>query len=579
MVTPGTKTVNRERLFCGIRNRRVRLAFLLRVLFVLCLGSVHVLNLALVPASSGASGGKSRASDGAHLARRLLTLPQSEVELLDLVNGTEFTASTTDATTFETTLVPEAGTLNGTNETAGEIPGEREERNCTPAAIFEFPSDGFTREDRRHGWILVHVVIACYCFWLLAIVCDDYFVPAIELMCKKLQVKEDVAGATFMAAASSSPELFINCVGTFVTKGDLGVGAVVGSAVFNILAVPAVCGLLGGQVVQLRWWPVTRDSMMYGIAVIGLIGVLYDGRVMWYEATVLVSAYVFYITAMYCNDTINRFMSKTFRRKSYIRPYTEVTEISPLLSNGGNGKSATAGAGPKNGTNGQHACDSDASDDSFEEYELATSPWNHRDDSLLPFICRWPITFVLWTTIPDCRRYPRLRLVTFFACIFWIGITSYFVAFLITVVGDTIDIPDSVMGLTFLAAGTSVPEAVSSIIVTNQGHGEMGISNSIGSNTFDILLCLGLPWLIKSLAFPAVPGERWVALNSSGLTYSAISLLSTLCGLYLAFWCNRFKLDWKVGLTCLSMYIGFLTVSSLIELNVFFPVNLPTCAH
>lgn len=76
------------------------------------------------------------------------------------------------------------------------------------------------------------------------------------------------------------------------------------------------------------------------------------------------------------------------------------------------------------------------------------------------------------------------------------------------------DIPDSVMGLTFLAAGTSVPEAVSSIIVTKQGHGEMGISNSIGSNTFDILLCLGLPWLVKALAFPAIPGENWVRASS-----------------------------------------------------------------
>lgn len=59
---------------------------------------------------------------------------------------------------------------------------------------------------------------------------------------------EDVAGATFMAAASSSPELFINCVGTFVTEGDLGVGAIVGSAVFNVLAVPACCGLIAGKV-------------------------------------------------------------------------------------------------------------------------------------------------------------------------------------------------------------------------------------------------------------------------------------------------------------------------------------------
>jgi Ca2+/Na+ antiporter len=61
-------------------------------------------------------------------------------------------------------------------------------------------------------------------------------------------MREDVAGATFMAMASSSPELFINCVGTFVTEGDIGVGAVVGSAVFNVLAVPACCGLFANMV-------------------------------------------------------------------------------------------------------------------------------------------------------------------------------------------------------------------------------------------------------------------------------------------------------------------------------------------
>lgn len=67
------------------------------------------------------------------------------------------------------------------------------------------------------------------------------------------------------------------------------------------------------------------------------------------------------------------------------------------------------------------------------------------------------------------------------------------------------------MGLTFLAAGTSVPEAVSSVLVTNQGHGAMGISSSISSNTFDILLCLGLPWFVKSYFYPAVPGEYYVS--------------------------------------------------------------------
>lgn len=98
-----------------------------------------------------------------------------------------------------------------------------------------------------------------------------------------------------MAAAASSPELFINTVGTFITKSDLGVGTIVGSAVFNVLAVPACCGLFAGQVIHLDWWPVSRDSMMYAISVIALISVLHDGQIMWYEALILVLAYMIYI--------------------------------------------------------------------------------------------------------------------------------------------------------------------------------------------------------------------------------------------------------------------------------------------
>ena len=33
------------------------------------------------------------------------------------------------------------------------------------------------------------------------------------------------------------------------------------------------------------------------------------------------------------------------------------------------------------------------------------------------------------------------------------------------------------------------------------GHGDMAISNAIGSNVFDILVCLGLPWLISTLGY------------------------------------------------------------------------------
>ena len=61
----------------------------------------------------------------------------------------------------------------------------------------------------------------------LAIICDDFFVPSLEAISEKLHLSEDVAGATFMAAGSSAPELFTSVAGVAV-ETDVGVGTIVG---------------------------------------------------------------------------------------------------------------------------------------------------------------------------------------------------------------------------------------------------------------------------------------------------------------------------------------------------------------
>nr|CAD7445197.1 unnamed protein product [Timema bartmani] len=65
--------------------------------------------------------------------------------------------------------------------------------NCTPPAILDFPPDLFTPEQRRAGAAVLHGVLACYLFVLLAIVCDDYFVPSIKRMCSRY-LGEDYRG-------------------------------------------------------------------------------------------------------------------------------------------------------------------------------------------------------------------------------------------------------------------------------------------------------------------------------------------------------------------------------------------------
>ncbi|CAL1687979.1 unnamed protein product [Lasius platythorax] len=436
--------------------------------------------------------------------------------------------------------------------------------NCTSPAIKEFPSDGFTRQQRQAGFVIIHFVIAIYLFLLLAIVCDDYFVPSIKKICEKLNVTEDVAGATVMAAASSSPELFINVIGTFVTEGDLGVGTVVGSAVFNILAVPACCALFANEVLNLEWWPVSRDTLAYAFTVLLLILTLRDGRIEWYEALVLVSCYILYITAMCFNRRINNFIHRVTSRK---KRYRNICEESPLLL-------------PNKLVKETEICGFSSSSEPDESLNIVNmTSWPNSTCEKMWWIITWPINLVLLITIPDCRR-SKLRSCypfTFLMCVMWIATTSYIIGWVITVIGDTFRIPDSIMGLTFLAAGMSVPEAVSSVIVTNQGLGAMGISNSIGSNVFDVLLCLGLPWFIKAALLPKVPGQYYIQIKSQGLVYSSVSLFSTLIILYGALLINRFKLNRTVGIVCLVMYVVFLIFASVIELNTFFIVNLPIC--
>lgn len=134
------------------------------------------------------------------------------------------------------------------------------------------------------------------------------------------------------------------------------------------------------------------------------------------------------------------------------------------------------------------------------------------------------------------------------------------------------------MGITFLAAGGSVPEGVAAVVVARAGKGSMGISNSVGSNTFDILICMGLPWLIKAAVMPEYPADgNFVAINSGGVVYSVLMLFCTILVLYFAIAFNKFVLDRKIGAILLISYMAFLVLAGCFEMNVFMPVNAPPC--
>ncbi|KAF7212409.1 solute carrier family 24 member 5 [Nothobranchius furzeri] len=446
------------------------------------------------------------------------------------------------------------------------------ETECISPQASEFPEGFFTVQERKDGGLVIYFMLIFYLLLAVSIVCDDYFLPSLEVISDRLGLTQDVAGATFMAAGSSAPELVTAFLGVFVTKGDIGVSTIVGSAVYNLLAICAACGLLTSVVGHLTCWPLFRDCLAYGISVAAVIAIISDNKVYWYEAASLMLVYGVYIVVLCFDLRISEFVLRKLSPCCTCLGSGEKLERQPLM--GWNEDTSLRVRGHSRTDSGIFQDDSGYSHLSLSLHGLNEISEEQRSVFSVPesdlkrilWVLSLPVITLLFITIPDCRRrfWKRWFVITFFMSAVWIAAFTYVLVWMVTVVGETLGIPDTVMGLTLLAAGTSIPDTVASVIVAREGKADMAMSNVVGSNVFD-MLCLSLPWFIKT-AF--VDTNTPVEVNSTGLVFTSSTLLLSIVFLFVAVHINGWKLDWKLGLISLFCYILFATLSILYELGI-----------
>ncbi|XP_026493924.1 sodium/potassium/calcium exchanger Nckx30C isoform X4 [Vanessa tameamea] len=502
-----------------------------------------------------------------------------------------------------------------------------------------FPEDLFTEEERRSGAIVFHVIGMGYMFVALAIVCDEFFVPALDVIIERLAIRDDVAGATFMAAGGSAPELFTSIIGVFVSFDDVGIGTIVGSAVFNILFVIGACALFSRTTLSLTWWPLFRDCTFYSISLLVLIYCFRDNVIYWQEALVLFSLYGAYVLFMRWNQQVERAVKKLIYKNKHGNATT-----SSETSVGTNTATVTATPGPSKapppaakfrhgllqlmihtidpmhdgelgkvdekatqlhaiaslkvlleatrptaGGAGAAAARHSAAAAQAKETPLdlpnggladvqldAIEEIGDLEDDTMPLDMSWPsgfrkrityllvapIVFPLWMTLPDTRtpRGKKLFPVTFIGSIVWIAFFSYLMVWWANLVGAAAYVPPEVMGLTLLAAGTSVPDLITSVIVARKGFGDMAVSSSVGSNIFDVTVGLPLPWLLYGLIY----GEP-VQVNSKGMVCSIVLLFAMLIFVIISIACFRWKMNRGLGFTMFLLYFVFVAVSLGLE--------------
>jgi len=329
-------------------------------------------------------------------------------------------------------------------------------------------------------------------FYLLAQVSDKYFIESLDKIAQQFKMSHDMAGATLMAVGSSAPELFVAII-ALVKPGNheaIGIGTIIGSAVFNILAIIGAVGLVKRSF--LAWQPVFRDLLFYSLSIIVLIIVFYDHKIELYEALIFVAMYVLYIYAV------------IYWRKIF--PYEDIDEVTGV------------------------------------DYDIGIEPGK------LEKIFK-PIDFVVDKLFPPIKYYYWV----FFISILFIAGLSWILVESAIVISDVLAIPKVIVALTVLAVGTSVPDMISSVIVAKQGRGGMALSNAVGSNIFDILIGLGLPWSIiiiaRNATVPVVTEELFVSVI--WLFASVIIILALLV-------INNWSIGRKAGIFLISLYLIFL---------------------
>ncbi|XP_010188680.1 PREDICTED: sodium/potassium/calcium exchanger 2 [Mesitornis unicolor] len=207
-----------------------------------------------------------------------------------------------------------------------------------------------------------------------------------------------------------------------------------------------------------------------------------------------------------------------------------------------------------------HNVEEENEEDEDQPLSLA---WPDTPRKQLTYLLVLPIVFPLWVSLPDVRK-PKSRKffpITFFGSISWIAFFSYLMVWWAHQVGETIGISEEIMGLTILAAGTSIPDLITSVIVARKGLGDMAVSSSVGSNIFDITVGLPLPWLLYAVINSFAP----VTVSSNGLFCAIVLLFIMLLFVILSIAFCKWRMNKILGLLMFGLYFVFLIVSVLLE--------------
>ena len=325
---------------------------------------------------------------------------------------------------------------------------------------------------------------------LLLVKGSDIFVATAVKIAKQLGVSEFVIGLTLVALGTSIPEVGTSIVASLKHQGGIVLGNVIGSNIANINLIMGIIAL--SFILKTNRQMLVRDGYIMLSAVVLFALFMVNGVISRIEGFVLLllyGAYVLFIVETRAKrDKLYHFTDFVvyFFKFSYIRTTGKV-----LFQ--------------------------DTPDESTPPAEKPLSK------SLL---------------------IKNLGIILLSTVAIWFGANLLVESALFF--ANLLKIPDSVIGLSLVALGTSLPELGVALSAARKGLGNIVAGNIIGSNIANIFLIVGITGMITPLT-----------ITTSGIVIST-GFMILMTGLFLLFIRSRWQLERMEGILLLTLYVMFL---------------------
>lgn len=309
-------------------------------------------------------------------------------------------------------------------------------------------------------WTDLLVILACFVVLDLG---ANYLVEGLGAISQRFKISEAVLGASIAAMGSSAPEFGSSTFSVVLGEPTIGLGTIIGSAIFNVTVIIGAAALFGKYKFESRVF--YRDGLFYLFTVGVTILAVIDGKLTSFEAISWVVIFFAY--------------------------------LGWLIHDARRGKPV-----PK--------------------------------ESFKPMSSRRAVVLIILSLLV-------------------IGVSARFLVSSVISITSKVGVSKTIFSLVIVAVGTSIPDLLTSLQAARKKMGSLAVSNALGSNVFDVLICLGLP--LSFIPKPeAIVGPMFVSV--------LFLLLSLVVALFVIRW--KWSVTRKEAALLFGTYGAYLTILLLI---------------